>query len=200
MALYLLLFSLLLSGCTSRTENRLYEMQAHHARSSLSFSAHVYSLGEGAVWEFSALVRSSGMEEGAMTLSAPTLLEGVTLRWGEETGIEYGDVVLALPDLYEEGPSPASVLPLFCRVLREGWLLRYRQDREGVTACYGLDDGCELSIRYDKAFIPRFVEYYAEGERRMWAEITEFITETEEKDGREEKTDLGGDRSLRAGT
>ena len=173
MALIILCFSLLLSGCTSRTEERLYERQKELTSAELSFAAHVYSLGEGAVWEFSADVQAAG-QEGSMSLSAPSLLQGVRLRWGAETGMEYGDVVMALPDLNEEGLSPASVLPLFCEVLQRGYLLRYRQDKEGVTAFYGLNNGNELAVRYDTAWKPQFLEYYVGGERRMWAEITDF--------------------------
>lgn len=173
MALIVLAFSLLLTGCTNRTEERLYARQEEFSASALSFSAQVCALSEGEAWEFSASVNAEG-RDGSMSLSAPELLQGVTLRWGAETGMEYGDVVMALPDLNEEGLSPASVLPLFCEVLQRGYLLRYRQDKEGVTAFYGLNNENELAVRYDTAWKPQFLEYYVGGERRMWAEITDF--------------------------
>ena len=173
MALIILAFSLLLSGCVSRTEEQLYARQEEFSQSALSFSTRVCAVCDGEAWEFSAAVEADG-PEGSMRLSAPELLRDVTLRWGAETGMEYGDVVMALPDLNEEGLSPASVLPLFCEVLQRGYLLRYRQDKEGVTAFYGLNNENELAVRYDAAWSPRFLEYYVGGERRMWAEITDF--------------------------
>lgn len=173
MALIVLALSLLLTGCTNRTEERLYERQKELTDAEMSFSARICALCEGEAWEFSAAVEATG-RDGSMSLSAPELLRGVTLRWGAETGMEYGDVVMALPDLNEEGLSPASVLPLFCEVLQRGYLLRYRQDKEGVTAFYGLNNENELAVRYDAAWSPRFLEYYVGGERRMWAEITDF--------------------------
>ena len=173
MAIIVLCLSLLLGGCAQRTEERLYTLQEELTDAELSFSARVCALCDQSVWEFSADVEAKG-GEGSMSLSAPSLLQGVRLRWGEGTTIEYEDVVMALPDLNEEGLSPASVLPLFCEVLQRGWLLRYRQDREGVTAFYGLDHENELAVRYDESLVPQFIEYYVGGERRMWAEITNF--------------------------
>ena len=173
MAIIILCLSLLLGGCGGSTEARLYARQEELAASDLSFSAELCSLGDGQLWAFSAAVEAKG-EEGSMSLSAPSLLQGVRLRWGRGVTMEYEDVVMALPDLNEEGLSPASVLPLFCEVLQRGWLLRYRQDREGITAFYGLDNENELAVRYDEALVPQFLEYYVGGERRMWAEITDF--------------------------
>ena len=176
MAIIILCLSLLLSGCASRTEERLYARQEELTDAALGFSAQVCALCDSSAWEFTAEVEAKG-EEGSMSLSAPSLLQGVRLRWGKGVTMEYEDVVMALPDLNEEGLSPASVLPLFCEVLQRGWLLRYRQDREGITAFYGLDNENELAVRYDEALVPQFLEYYVGGERRMWAEITNFTIE-----------------------
>ncbi len=180
MAIIILALSLLLGGCASRTETRLYENQRELSDSVLSFSAHVLSEGDGQLWEFSAAVEAAG-EEGSMSLTAPSLLQGVRLRWGSESTLEYEDVVMALPELNGEGLSPASVLPLFCEVLQRGYLLRYRQDREGITAFFGLDHENELAVRYDTALTPQVLEYYVGGERRMWAEISDFTIEKRQR-------------------
>ncbi|MCQ2439756.1 MAG: hypothetical protein MJ074_08345 [Oscillospiraceae bacterium] len=181
MVFALLILSLLLSGCSSRTEERLLERRQEFASAPLCFTARVSVLSEGAVWEFAGEVSAAG-EEGELTLLAPEELREVRVSWGESSRLSYDGAVLVLPSLGTE-QSPVSALPLLCRVLQRGYLLRYVQSGGCITAFYGLEDGAELSIGYDEALCPCFAELFVNGERELWMEISDFTVGTEQKNG-----------------
>lgn len=177
MAFAILIFSLLLSGCSSGTEERLLQRQTDLSSGVMRFHACVSTLTEGALWEFAGDVRAGG-EEGELTLTDPEEIAGVRVSWGERMELSYDGAVLVLPTLGEE-QSPVSSLPLLCAVLQRGWLLRYSESGERVTAVYGLDGGEELWVYYDSALVPTAAELYVDSRRCLWMEITNFTLETE---------------------
>lgn len=147
----------LLWGCGENGEKAFSLWQSAAEEAEFRFDAELFALTGDEEWRFAADVRSDP-EETVLTLTAPAMIEGITLRCGKEERLEYDGAVLVLPGVTEKGLSPAAVLPLCCRTLRRGRLLRWGRSGEGFlyTLCAG--EGLELDVRTDAALAPLSAE------------------------------------------
>ena len=154
-----LMISLLLTGCggsAAGAEQKIEKQRDTLASSELmSFTADVTaSLGEEAFQ--CTLACAATAEEITVEVVKPELIAGVRahLRDGEAE-VEYENVRLSLGGVATEGLHPISAMPILCKALKTGHIVRAWLEKESsgelVAAEIFSDENYGLTLWFDKS-------------------------------------------------
>ncbi|MDO4749465.1 MAG: hypothetical protein Q4A39_01350 [Eubacteriales bacterium] len=186
--LFALMMSLLLMGGCGRVqaEEKFEDWQEElREEESFSFSAKIAADSGENVLRYEATARWEDGET-CVELTAPEVLAGVTLRMSDDTAfLEYDGVSLELGKLPGAGMSPAAVLPLAAKALRDGHLLSSAAVREdGVTqiVCELACEWGELTVWMEgEPLMPVHAELSVDGQTVVTCEFIAWNTEYKEE-------------------
>ena len=165
--------ALLLCGCGESAEERFGEWQSGLGEE-FHFEAAVTALEGNRAWRFAARTANRG-EETEVSLTEPGELAGLTLRCGKDDTLEYDGAVLALPQVTQDGVTPAASLPLLCRALRTGRPLRCLAGTDGALTAELRQDGTKTwVVTFDAAMTPLTAELTEDGTTVLSCNITGF--------------------------
>lgn len=171
---------LLLAGCGGREakpEQSFHDFrEAVLSAQKITVDAHLTADYGDSVEEYALSAVYDGSET-TVTVTEPLLIAGVTARsrWGE-TEIEYGDVLIGMGQLDENGLSPAAALPVIFEAMAGGYteLLWWDGDLLAARLYAGEDSRCTVWLDPD-TLIPTAAEIASNGRRVISCELTDWI-------------------------
>ena len=176
-----LMISLLLSGCGENAAERKIEQQrdSYAAAEQLTFRAEITAKWSDEVFSCT-LDCTSTAEEITVEVIAPESISGVTahVRNGE-TEVEYENIRLSVGTAGMQGLHPMSAVPLLCRALKTGHVIRSwtekAEDSSLIAAEIFADENYGLTLWFDSADLtPRHAELCADGEVMISCDFTDF--------------------------
>ncbi len=175
LALFPLLFCLLLCGCGNAALERYEEFSARLLeRDTLSFTALLTAAYPDRTAQFS--LRYS-LEDGVQRVSilAPEKISGISARVERgKTALEYDGVILDTGDLDDYGLSPMSALPLLVDALGHGHADAFwtEDGMDGVELLY--DDHTRALVWFDGSGVPCRAELQCDGVVTVSCEINNW--------------------------
>ena len=176
-----LMISLLLSGCGENAAERKIEQHrdSYAAAELMSFRAEITAKWSDEVFSCT-LDCGSTAEEITVEVIEPESIAGVTahLRDGEAE-LEYGGVRLSVGTAGMQGLQPVSAVPLLCRALKAGHVIRSwtekAADGELIAAEIFADENYGLTLWFDSADLtPRHAELSADGTVMITCDFIDF--------------------------
>ena len=176
-----LMISLLLTGCgaSAGAEQKIEKQrETFAAADELSFTADVTADLGDEVFQC-RLDCAAGADEVTVEVTEPELIAGIRahLRDGE-TELEYENVRLSVPGIGPEGLHPLSAVPLLCKALQAGHVIRaWTEKADGglFAAEIFADENYGLTLWFDKSTLtPVHAELSQDGAVIITCDISNF--------------------------
>lgn len=172
----ILLSFLLLSGCTGvrQDEKRFSAFREELGERGFTASVTLRALCGEEERTFSAELRRYETET-LLSVTAPALIAGVTVRLTDETReLSYDTVVLSLPPS-RGGLDPCEALLSLPETVLHGRLLYCWRERDSVVYELEHGDGTSLRLFFDgEGFTPTHAEYTEDGRSVVFCNIENF--------------------------
>ncbi len=169
---------LLLAGCggrEARLERRFDAFRENVlAASRITLRAELTADCGGTTEEYVLDVTCDGSET-AVTILRPRLLAGVTAKakWGETT-VAYGDVLLGMGPLDEDGTTPASALPVILAAMAGGGMELLWQEDGCLAARLYAGEHSRCTIWLDENDIPIAAEIASDGRAVITCRLSDW--------------------------